>query len=147
MKNGHQLSREKHLDHMVRVVPFIVGAYFLQCYMIMQLGDSSVARNGIFFLGACLALMISSFITYDLTHRVTVYDEFLKIEVKWLKFEKKIYYQSITQIHVNDPGENFSHICLSTMDGEKIKFYFVDEADKIKQWIESQKSKSFQQAA
>jgi hypothetical protein len=147
MKNGHQLSREKHLDHMVRVVPFIVGAYLLQCYMVMQIGGSSVARNGIFFLGAALALMILSFIVYDLTHRVTLYDNFLKIEVKWLHFEKIISYQEIKEIKVSDPDQTFSQLRIQTHKDQKITFYFIDEADKIKKWIEDQNKESFSQAA
>ncbi len=147
MKAGHQISREKHLDHMVRVVPFIVGAYLLQCYMIMQLGDNPIARNGIFFLGACLAAMISSFISYDLTHRVTLHEDFLMIEVKWLKFKKIVHYNEIIEINVSDPGQSFSQMTLKTVKGQRIKFYFIDEADKIKKWIEDQNKEAFTQAA
>ena len=34
------LSREKHLDHMVRVVPFIVFCYAVQCFIITKNSSS-----------------------------------------------------------------------------------------------------------
>lgn len=135
-----KISREKHLDHMVKVAPIIVGIYALQCFFIMKMGPQEFAVNGIMFLGACLASMIIGFITYDMTHAVNFYETHLEAEIKWLKYSQKISYYEIEQIEVSDPGQSFSTFCLTLKDGKKHTFYFVDDADKIKTWLEEKHS-------
>lgn len=142
IKDEFKISREKHLDHMVRVVPLLVLAYGIQCYFIMSHGPEEFAKNGLFFLGACLVIMISGFITYDLTHVVNFQADHLSISVSWLRYAKEISYHEIKSINVSDPGSNFSTLQLETINGKKYGFYFVDDADKIKQWVEQQKKKN-----
>jgi hypothetical protein len=141
-KEEFRISREKHLDHMVRVVPLLVLAYGIQCYFIMSHGPEEFAKNGLFLLGACLVLMILGFITYDLTHVVNFSKDQLTISVSWLRYAKEIYYQEIKSIHVSDPGSNFSTLQIETIRGKKYGFYFVDDADKIKEWVEQKKKQS-----
>ena len=147
MKTEFRLTREKHLDHMVRVVPFIVTGYAIQCYIIMQMGPVDFAVNGLLFLGACLAMMIVAFITYDLTHIVTCHDEDLSISVSWLSVNQSLRYHDIIRIEVSEPGQSFSTLKLTTKSGKKYDFYFIDDADKIKKWIEQKTSYELQSAA
>lgn len=147
MKSEFSITREKHLDHMVRVVPFIVTAYAIQCYFILQMGPVDFAVEGLFFLGGCLVSMISCFVTYDLTHAVKFQDKDLKISIKWLGYEKTISYEELSAIEVSDPGQNFSTLRLKTHGGKKYGFYFIDDADKIKTWLEQKRTPELQAAA
>lgn len=130
------ITREKHLDHMVRVVPLIVFAYAIQCYFISHMSPVAHATNGLLFLGACLGMMIAGFVTYDLTHVVKLDYERISIEVKWLKFKNEISFADIKEVVVSHPGESFSGLKLVLQSGKKINFYFVDDAEKVKAWIE-----------
>jgi hypothetical protein len=147
MENDFSVTREKHLDHMVRVVPFIVVAYAIQCYLIMRAGPAEFSVNGLFFLGACLTLMITGFIVYDLTHVVTFEADNLTISMSWLGYKEAVSYQNITQIEVSDPGQSFSTLILKTSSGKKYGFYFIDDADKIKSWLEQKRLPELRVAA
>jgi hypothetical protein len=141
------ISREKHLDHMVRVVPFIVTAYAIQCYFILQMDSQEFGVNGLFVLGGMLIAMISAFITYDLTHAVIFHEHSLTISINWLGYKKEIFYQDIISVEITEPGQSFSTLQLKMKSGKKFGFYFIDEADKIKQWIEQKRTPEMQVAA
>lgn len=132
------MTREKHLDHMVRVVPFIVLCYAIQCYVIYQIAPDDFSTLGLSILGGFLAVMVGAFITYDLKHRVEFQAE--KVHISFLGAHKKISYEDIWSVEVGDPGENFSTLVITTQN-KKHSFYFVDDAEKIKSWIEAKKQK------
>lgn len=141
------ITREKHLDHMVKVVPFIVCAYALQCFFIMKLGPVEYAIDGLFFLGGCLISMITAFVTYDLTHVVKFHDENFTVSINWLNYHRTYVYQDLTMIEVSEAGQTFATVTLTTRSGKKFGFYFVDEADKIKAWLEKKRLPEMQAAA
>jgi hypothetical protein len=141
------VTREKHLDHMVRVVPFIVCAYALQCYFIVKLGPVEFAMDGLFFLGGCLVSMIMAFVTYDLTHVVKFQEDSFSVSISWLNYEETYNYQDILLVEVSDVGQTFATINLTAKNGKKFAFYFVDEPDKIKAWIEKKRTPEMQLAA
>jgi hypothetical protein len=141
------VTREKHLDHMVRVVPFIVCAYAIQCYFITRIETIDFAVNGLFFLGGCLVSMIAGFITYDLTHVVKFENETFSVSVKWLHYNKTYAYQDLTSIEISEAGQSFATLTLTTNSGKKMGFYFIDEPDKIKAWLEEKRVPELQAAA
>lgn len=141
------VTREKHLDHMVKVVPFIVCAYALQCYFIVKLGPVEFAMDGLFFLGGCLVSMIMGFVTYDLTHVVKFQEETFSVSINWLNYHQTYAYQDLASIEITEAGQSFSTLTLTTRSGKKFGFYFVDEADKIKAWLEKKRIPEMQAAA
>ena len=141
------ITREKHLDHMVRVVPFIVTLYAIQCYFIINMEKTAIASDALLFLGLCLITMISSFITYDLTHIVNFTEDKIEISVRWAGYKKTLPICDISKVDVLDPGQSFSTMILTSKNGEKHKFFFIDDADKIKKWLEDKQSSEFKIAA
>jgi hypothetical protein len=146
-KSEFYMTREKHMDHMVKVVPFIVCAYALQCYFIVKLGPIEYAVDGLYFLGGCLISMILAFVTYDLTHVVKFQEDTFSVSIKWLNYERIYAYRDLEQIEVSEPGQSFGTLMITTRSGKKIGFYFVDEADKIKAWLEKKRTPEMQVAA
>jgi hypothetical protein len=130
------LGREKHLDHMVRVVPFIVFCYAIQCFAIMKVSPGEFSSISLSILGGFLACMIAAFITYDLKHQVQFFESHL--EVRFFSSHKVISYEEIWSVELKDPGQSFSTVTLVTVSG-KVSFYFADDAEKIKKFIESKK--------
>lgn len=130
------MTREKHLDHMVRVVPFIVFCYAIQCYFIMKISPTEFSSISLSILGGFLAAMISCFITYDLKHQAKFSEN--EVEIHFLGSKKIISYSEIVMIDIKEPGQSFSTLILKTNSG-KYSFYFIDDAEKIKKHIESQK--------
>lgn len=139
----YTITREKHLDHLVKVVPLIVLGYAIQCYVLSQL-KGPLGASTLVVLACSLVLMIAGFITYDVKHKVVLFDEHL--EVSFLSRNRSIAFHQIQEIILQEERGSFSTVLLRT-DFGKIRFYFVDDADKIKAWIESRKSSSLPLAA
>lgn len=130
------LSREKHLDHMVRVVPFIFFCYAIQCFVVFKIAPNQFSTTSLSILGGFLAAMVTAFITYDLKHQVTLDEN--ELHIKFFRFERSIGYEQIISIEVKDPNENFSSLIIKT-NQSRHTFYFIDDAQKIKEWIEKKK--------
>lgn len=133
------ITREKHLDHLVRVVPLVVLGYALQCYILFQL-KGELAPEFIMILGIALVLMISSFIIYDTNHQVKINHDYLSIS--FFFYQKVIPLDDIIQVQIADSQNSFDMVMLHTHHYGKIRLYFVDDAFKIKEWIDSQKNLS-----
>lgn len=127
------LSREKHLDHMVRVVPFIVMGYAIQCYVLMQMSED-LGTTSVFILGGSLIAMISAFITYDIKHQVNFLED--RLEVQFLFLKKTIFYSDITKVQISEPKQSFANVRILTRNSSAA-FFFVDDADGIKEFLES----------
>lgn len=138
MKNTDcfNITREKHLDHMVKVVPFIVFCYAIQCFAIMKVSPGEFSSISLSVLGGFLACMISAFIAYDLKHQVVLNED--ELTVQFFHIQKTIKYVDIWEIEIKDPGQSFSTLTLLTKHG-KVSFFFVDDSEKIKKFIESKK--------
>jgi hypothetical protein len=134
------ITRENHLNHMTRVVPFIVFLYAIQCYMLGSLVGGSTMLT---ILGGFLGVMISCFIAYDLNHKVYLFDDHLSIQ--FLGKETRITYSEIESITIKERGESFSSLTLIHSKG-KSTFYFIDQAEKIEDLILNS-SKRHRQAA
>jgi hypothetical protein len=134
------VTRENHLDHMVKVVPFIVCAYAIQCYFISSVEPEVFAIKGLFFLGACLVAMIAGFVAYDLTHVVKIEEESFSVSVSWLNYNKTYQYHEISSVKVSESSQSFATVTVSLANGKKINVFFADDADKIKKFIEEKRS-------
>jgi hypothetical protein len=131
--NNTVITREKHLDHMVKVVPFIVMCYFIQCFVIMKVAPGQFSFVSLSVLGGFLASMIGLFICYDLKHQVTLNEKSLRIS--FFSYSKEIPYDDIIMMEVREPGETFSALVIKTVSSRHT-FHFIDDAEKIKEWIE-----------
>lgn len=140
------ITREKHLDHMVKIVPFIAMVYLMQCYFFTKLNLEMMGQDAMLLMGICMAGMIVAILTYNLKHKVFFYHDYLEIE--FLSFKQKINYSEITSIKVPEEDLNFSTLTLTLKSKDSYHIYFVDEAKKIKSWLEEQKApKEIQVAA
>lgn len=137
MEKNFSITREKHLDHMVRVVPLIVFGYALQSYVILRVSPGEFSQVCLSIMGVLLAAMIGAFIYYDLKHTVCFFEGHL--EITFAGRHTRISYEDIREIEIQDPGQSFSSLRLSTAKG-KITFFFVDDAEKIQSFITERKA-------
>lgn len=133
-----KVTREKHLDHMVKVVPLIVMGYALQCYIISGM-NTSIGSTSILVLGGLLGAMIAGFITYDVKHQVTLSEDHL--EISFLAYYVKIPYSEIQEIKKPGNEQNFGTLIFHC-EGSKHRLYFIDDADKVKAFIDEKKTKT-----
>lgn len=138
-ESGFPISREKHLDHMVRVVPFIVALYAFQSYVIYRISPQGFSAMGLALLGGLLAFMIGGILTYDLNHKVFVGQS--ELQVSFFGAMRSITFEDIESVDFDGHGESFSNLKIKTTQGSQT-FYFIDDAQKIKSWIEERKNPS-----
>lgn len=132
-----KISRDKHLDHMVRVTPLLVFGYAAQSFVILKVAPGDFSTISLSILGGILALMITAFITYDLTHKVEFFEH--EIKVSFLGSDQILRYEDIWSVEVSDEGGSFSNLSL-IINGKKKSWYFIDQAVNIKLFIDQKKS-------
>ncbi len=139
-----KVTRESHLDHMVRVVPFIVTGYAFQCFMILQVSPGEFTQRSLSVLGGFIAAMIAAFITYDLNHTVSMDDTGLT--VSFLSKKNFVRYSEIISVEVSDPGQTFATVKISTARGQ-VRLRFVDHPDEVKAFLDQRRGTKVQVAA
>ncbi len=139
-----KITRENHLDHMVRVVPFIVTGYALQCFMILQVSPGEFTQISLSVLGGFIAAMIAGFITYDLKHSADFNPS--GISIQFFSGTKFIRYSEILKVEVSDPGQTFATVKIFTAKGQA-RLRFVDRPDAVKAHIDQRRSPATQAAA
>lgn len=137
------ITREKHLDHLVKVVPFIVLAYGIHSYILMQM-KGPFGEEMLMLMAGLLVVMIGGFVTYDVKHHAVLHED--RIEIQFLGLKQVIPFSEILTVQVFRPEDNFSTIFIHGRH-QKARLYFVDDADKIKKWIEERKLQNPSMAA
>lgn len=137
------LTREKHLDHMVKVVPLIVLMFGIQGYILTKIHED-LGGVAIFALAGCLISMITAFITYDVKHQVTFFEHHL--EMKFFGLKKSVSYSDIVTVTLSESNQTFASLQIRTKTG-KHTFFFIDDADGVKAFLESHKHTELKAAA
>lgn len=127
-----KLTREHHMDHMTKVVPFIVCGYGIHAYIIMGMGHHEFTSTILSVLGGLLVLMIGAFVSYDMKHEVSFFDN--HFTVTFLGSTHSVSYSEITEISVKDPEHKFSSMVIKTQT-KNFSWYFVDDGQKIKDFV------------
>lgn len=121
---------------MVKVVPLIVMGYAIQCYVINQM-NTPIGTLSLMFLGFCLVSLIMGFVIYDTKHQVEFFED--KFEINFLGNKTVVFYSEIVSIEHAVSSSSFSRLTIVCRN-QKFKFYFVDEADKLKAFVEEKKT-------
>jgi hypothetical protein len=138
----YKATREKHLDHMVKVVPLLFLGFAIQAYFLSSM-NTALGSNAIIFLGFALSSMIGLFVCHDLKHQVTIFED--RLEIQFFFYKKNIPLSSIDQVFITHPEESFSNLVIF-QGNKKTRIFFVDEAEKIHSLLLPQPS-SLDQAA
>ena len=139
MKENYVVTHEKHLDHMVRVVPMIFTFYVIQCFVMLKISPTDFTQNSLLFLGVFLAVLISSLLFYDLKHKAEISSA--HFIVSFMFQHHMIEISDIQSVDVSNPGQSFSTVTLKTSK-KKYRIFFVDDAVEVKDFIEDLKRSS-----
>ncbi len=128
---------------MVKVVPIIVLMFGVQAYILTKIHEG-LGGSAIIILATSLVMMISAFIIYDVKHQVQFFEEHL--EMNFFGISKKLFYKDIEKVLISERDQSFASLQLRTKNG-KHTFFFIDDADDIKLFLESQRSQELKAAA
>jgi hypothetical protein len=137
MENYKTLTHEKHLDHLVRVVPLLSFAYGVQSYMMLNFARGGSTGFLIFTLGVSLALSVIALVTYDYKCNVFWSSEKVLFKYPWSFHPKSILMSEISSVEIVGEPEEFQTLILKLKNKRKHTFYFVDNAFELKDSFET----------
>lgn len=129
------ITREKHSDHMVRIVPFITFLYGIQSYILFSINPSKQTGQLIFVMGISLGLSVLCLLFYDIKHHVEVAQDHLLISWAGLTQGKKVLFSTITKIDVSGEEGEFNNVTLTLLGNKKIMIYFIDQGHELKKRV------------
>lgn len=131
-----KIDRKNHLDHLVAVVPLIVFAYGIQCWLIASFFPEQKLSHFAMPLALSLVFMMAGLIVYDTYSSFEMYETFFEVKFSPFGQSKKFHYAQIMSVEVLEPEANFSNIIFTLPDNKFKMVYFIDDAVAIKQIIE-----------
>jgi len=132
MENSSTLTREKHLNHLVRVVPLLALAYGIQGYLMMSWAVSEGPTGSLVLsLGFSLAVSVLLMVGYDQRHQVAFNREGFVIKAPWLFGPKARTWDQVTAIEIIGGPDEFQTVVVKLQRGGHT-FYFVDNGHEFK---------------
>jgi hypothetical protein len=132
MNYPRRITREKHLDHLTRVVPLLALAYGIQSYLMMKWSQGGPTGFLVVLLGISLALSVLVLVTYDQRHTVTFGEEGFCVRYSWMFKPRNISKDEIKQIVVVGEPDQFQSVVVSLKTGRKVTFHFADNGEEFK---------------
>lgn len=136
MEKYKSLTHEKHLDHLVRVVPLLCFAYGIQSYMMLSFARGGSTGLLIFTLGVSLAVSVMALVTYDYKSIVRWDDSQIMMKSPWHFQFTTIAFSDIQKLDIIGEEDEFQTLVLKSSKG-RYTFYFVDNAFELKKSYEA----------
>ena len=145
MEPIRQFTREKHLDHLVRVVPLLCLAYGFQSFMMMSYASGGPTGTLVMLLGSSLAMSVLALVGYDLRHQVQWGEQGFSVKAPWSTHASSFQRSQIVEIEIIGAPEEFQTVVVKLQQGRSLTFYFVDNGHEFKADMEA--SREQRQAA
>jgi hypothetical protein len=136
-----QLTREKHIQYMVKLAPYLLVAVIIQGYLYFHFFPRNLAHDITVFLSIGVAFILAGFCAYDHFHQVILRENYLEIAVRPLKYQEEILYRNIQAYEIIPTRHGFSSVKLFLKDGHAVKIYYLDDAEKFIHIIKKKQSK------
>lgn len=130
-----RITREKHLNYITHLMPYLFLAYVVQCFLYLQLAPRELALDVSLFLGIGIALTAIGFAVYDQLHTVQLHRHHLLISIDLIKYREEILYSHIHDIQVITSPHAFFNVILTLQDGRKLRLYYLDDVEELKRNI------------
>lgn len=138
-----QITRNNHLQYMVRLTPCLILLYFLQILAYRHFASPALSQDLNIFLGVGLASIIALYYFYDHHHKITCRENYLETRFDILKMKEEVLYQNVVHIEVKKTRfSSYGKVTLHSKDGNIHHLHHVDSPELIKAYIEQKRSKS-----
>jgi hypothetical protein len=132
MSYPYKITREKHLNHLTRVVPLLALAYGVQSYLMMKWSQGGPTGFLVMLLGISLAVSVLVLVTYDQRHTVTFGPDGFCVRYSWMFKPKNVLREEIKQIVVIGEADEFQSVVVALKTGRKVTFHFADNGEEFK---------------
>jgi hypothetical protein len=124
-----KMTREKHLDYMVKMAPFLFFAVVIQIFVYAQFFEPVLIREIGIFLSVGSALILAGFYAHDYFHQVLFQPNYLEIRVSPLRYREEILYRNITGYELKNSKHGFGNVTLHLKEGHKVNIYYLDDTE------------------
>jgi hypothetical protein len=124
-----QISREKHMQYMARLIPLLFLALIVQTLLYFHFFPRELASDITVFLAGGLCLLILAFGGHNLLHEVHLRSNYLEIKVRPLGLHQEIFYRDIVDAEVTHSRHGYSSVRLVLRDGREVPIYYIDEGE------------------
>ncbi len=132
-KPTHQFTREKHLDHLVRVVPLLTLAYGVQSWLMLQWAGEGPTGALLTLLGVSLAASVLGMVGYDQRHQVSWDEDGFRVRAPWKWGETVVARSQVAEVDVEGAEDEFQTVTVSFHGKRrKMTFWFVDNGHEFK---------------
>lgn len=132
-----EITREKHLDYMVRLMPILLLAYLAQILLYLKFAPRQLAIDISVFLAVGLVLIALAFALYDHFHTVLLHRNHLEIKFPIFKYHEEILYQNIQSIEIKATRHAYYNVKLYLRDGQELRLYYLDDVQELKRCIKN----------
>src|SRR5690606_26788334 len=115
-----RISRENHLNHLTKTLPFISVVFVIQCYLIKHFSPTINLGDYAIYLAMGLAAFVASMVYYDNNHHVIIYPDHILVYFGLMGTNRKVYYTDIAKIIAPEQECHFSTLVLRLKDRESL---------------------------
>lgn len=130
-----KITREKYGQFVMRLIPFLVISYFFQAYLYLRFAPSSISYDVVSLLGFALVGLLIYHGVFEHYHKIILHSNYLEIQFTPLKLLKSYSYREIVDVVVENKLKFYQHVLIHLEDGSKLKLAYVDDAEKIKNFL------------
>lgn len=127
-----QITRVKHMSHLVRLMPLLILAIVAQGYLYTQWRPVEMALDVSIFMAIGVAFMAAGFGLYDQFHQVYLYRKHMLVKFDLIGYCEEILYQEIQDIEVEVTRYGYYNVTLYLTDGSTCKLPYLDDVQELK---------------
>ncbi len=132
------VTRASHIDHLIRLLPFITLLFLGQCFLLKSLIQDVAIGNLCLMMGSILIMLVGFMYYYDVGHSVEVYQNHIVSDFPPFIERQIIQFKDIADIRVSDPEMDFSNVKIILHSGDVYSVFFVDQPQKFYDVLKNQ---------
>lgn len=130
-----KITREKHMAHLVRLMPFLLLAVVVQGLVYQYWVPRDMALDVSIFMGIGIALIGVAYGLYDHFHQVRLYPHFLQVRFDLMGQFEEVLYRDITDMKVEVTRQAYYNVTLLLRDGSNLKLRYLDDVQELKSYL------------
>jgi hypothetical protein len=132
-----KISREKHLRHMTRLMPYLMLAYAAQSYLYLKYVPEHIAVDVTIFVGVGIVLVTAGFALYNHFHQVSLHKHHLSSGLMVFGLKEEILYRNIQYLDIETSRHGYFNVTLYLRDGTIHKLFYLDDVSELNALIKS----------
>ena len=130
-----KITRENHANFMIKVMPLLTIAYFIQAYFYLKYAPQPLAQDVVGCLGLALIGIFVYYSVYNRFHEVVLHSTYFEIRFAPLSIHQETLYREIVDVEIEDGKKSYHHVKIHLRSGEVLKLAHVDDAHTVRKYL------------